>query len=129
MFKNMALYQNKFTNNRIEKMAIDTETRHVTKAGANIFLELGFEPEEAEQFYAESQQQINNTTALKEQLMTELAQWIADHHLKQIEAAEIFQVSRPRISDLVNKKTSKFTFDTLLNMLNRIGKPVSLAIG
>ncbi len=129
MFKNMALYQNKFTNNRIEKMAIDTETRHVTKAGANIFLELGFEPEEAEQFYAESQRQINNTTALKEQLMTELAQWIADHHLKQIEAAEIFQVSRPRISDLVNKKTSKFTFDTLLNMLNRIGKPVSLAIG
>ena len=129
MFKNMALYQNKFTNNRIEKMAIDTETRHVTKAGANIFLELGFEPEEAEQFYAESQLQINNTTALKEQLMTELAQWIADHHLKQIEAAEIFQVSRPRISDLVNKKTSKFTFDTLLNMLNRIGKPVSLAIG
>lgn len=110
-------------------MAIDTETRHVTKAGANIFLELGFEPEEAEQFYAESQRQINNTTALKEQLMTELAQWIADHHLKQIEAAEIFQVSRPRISDLVNKKTSKFTFDTLLNMLNRIGKPVSLAIG
>ena len=110
-------------------MAIDTETRHVTKAGANIFLEPGFEPEEAEQFYAESQRQINNTTALKEQLMTELAQWIADHHLKQIEAAEFFQVSRPRISDLVNKKTSKFTFNTLLNMLNRIGKPVSLAIG
>jgi len=61
--------------------------------------------------------------------MTELSKWIADNHLKQAEAREKLQVSRPRVSDLVNKKASKFTFDTLLNMLNRIGKPVSLAIG
>lgn len=61
--------------------------------------------------------------------MTELAQWITDNHLKQAEAAEILHVSRPRISDLVNKKVSKVTFDTLLNMLNRIGKPVKIAIG
>ncbi len=110
-------------------MSIDTEIRHVTKAGANIFLELGFEPEEAEQFHAQSQQQINNTLALKEQLMTELATWIMDNHLKQAEAAEILNVSRPRVSDLVNKKASKFTFDTLLNMLNRVGKSVHLVIG
>lgn len=110
-------------------MSIDTEIRHVTKAGANIFLELGFEPEEAEQFHAQSQQQINNTLALKEQLMTELATWIMDNHLKQAEAAEILNVSRPRVSDLVNKKASKFTFDTLLNMLIRVGKSVHLVIG
>lgn len=110
-------------------MNIDTEIRHVTKAGSNLFLEFGFDAAEAEQFHAESQRQINNTIALKEQLMTELAQWIADNHLKQIEAAEILHVSRPRISDLVNKKVSKFTFDTLLNMLNRVGKPVQLVIG
>ena len=110
-------------------MSIDTEIRHVTKAGANIFLELGFEPEEAEQFHAQSQQQINNTLALKEQLMTELATWIMDNHLKQAEAAEILNVSRPRVSDLVNKKASKFTFDTLLNMLIRVGKSVHIVIG
>lgn len=110
-------------------MSIDTEIRHVTKAGSNIFLELGFDAVEAEQFQEELQQHVNNTIALKEQLMTELAQWITDNHLKQIEAAEILHVSRPRISDLVNKKSSKFTFDTLLNMLNRIGKPVQLVIG
>ena len=28
-------------------MKIDTEIRHVTKAGANVFLELGFSEEEA----------------------------------------------------------------------------------
>ena len=110
-------------------MNIDTDIRHVTKAGSNLFLELGFDSAEAEQYQAQAQQHINNTQALKEQLMTELAQWITDNHLKQAQAAEILHVSRPRISDLVNKKTSKFTFDTLLTMLNRIGKPVSLAIG
>jgi predicted XRE-type DNA-binding protein len=65
---------------------------------------------------------------LKEQLMEELSRWIAENHLKQSEASEILHVSRPRISDVVNKKVSKFTIDTLVNMLNRVGKPVRLAI-
>ena len=38
-------------------------------------------------------------------------------------------ISRPRVSDVVNKKTTKFTIDTLVEMLSRIGKPVRLAIG
>jgi len=37
-------------------------------------------------------------------------------------------VSRPRVSDLVNKKTAKFTIDTLGEMLSRVCKPVKLAI-
>jgi predicted XRE-type DNA-binding protein len=82
-------------------MDIDTEIRHITKAGANIFLELGFDAVEAEQFQTELHRHVNNTNALKEQLMAELAQWIADNHLKQTEAAEILHVSRPRVPDLV----------------------------
>ncbi|MGS1116665.1 helix-turn-helix domain-containing protein [Castellaniella sp. UC4442_H9] len=78
---------------------------------------------------AASRQQINDTRLLKEQLMTALAEWIAQHHLKQAEAAEVLMVSRPRVSDVVNKKTAKFTIDTLVEMLSRIGKPVHLAIG
>ena len=61
--------------------------------------------------------------------MSELAEWIEQHHLKQAEAAEILMVSRPRVSDVVNKKTAKFTIDTLVEMLSRVGKPVKLAIG
>ncbi len=38
-------------------------------------------------------------------------------------------VSRPRVSDVVNKKISKFTIDTLVEMLSRIGKPGKLAAG
>ena len=61
--------------------------------------------------------------------MDELSNWIAEHHLKQYEAADIMKVSRPRVSDVVNKKTGKFTIDTLVEMLSRVGKPVKLAIG
>lgn len=108
---------------------IDTTIRHVTPAGANLFLELGFGADDAARYQAQSRQRIDETLALKEQLMTELAGWIRDNHLKQAQAAEIFKVTRPRISDVVNKKTGKFTIDALVDMLARIGKPVRLAIG
>jgi predicted XRE-type DNA-binding protein len=111
-----------------KEMKIDTKIRHVTKPGANLFLELGFTPDEAKRLQAASRKQINDTRLLKLQLMEELSVWIAKHHLKQAEAAEILMVSRPRVSDVVNKKTAKFTIDTLVEMLCRVGKPVKLAI-
>lgn len=110
-------------------MNIDTEVRHVTKPGANLFLELGFPPEEAKRLHAASRKEIHATRHLKQQLMEELSGWISEHHLKQAEAAEILMVSRPRVSDVVNKKTAKFTIDTLVEMLSRVGKPVRLAVG
>jgi predicted XRE-type DNA-binding protein len=111
-----------------KEMKIDTKIRHVTKRGANLFLELGFTPDEAKRLQIASRKQINATLLLKRQLMEELSVWIAKHHLKQAQAAEILMVSRPRVSDVVNKKTAKFTIDTLVEMLSRVGKPVKLAI-
>lgn len=110
-------------------MKIDTEIRHVTGQNANLFLELGFAPEEAEQLQAASQRQINDINRLKEQLMEELAKWIKHHQLTQAEASNILMVSRPRVSDVVNQKTAKFTLDTLVAMLSRVNKPVRLVIG
>ena len=109
-------------------MKIDTEIRYVTKPGANLFLELGFTPDEAKLLQAASRKQINDTRLLKQQLMDTLSGWIAEHHLKQAEAAEILIVSRPRVSDVVNKKTRNFTIDAQVEMLSRIGKPVRLAV-
>ena len=109
-------------------MKIETKIRHVTRPGANLFLELGFTPAEAKRLQAASRKQISDTRLLKRQLMEGLSVWIAKHHLKQAAAAEILMVSRPRVSDVVNKKTAKFTIDTLVEMLSRIGKPVRLAI-
>jgi predicted XRE-type DNA-binding protein len=38
-------------------------------------------------------------------------------------------VSRPRVSDVVNQKTAKFTIDALVEMLSCVGKPVRMAVG
>lgn len=110
-------------------MKIATDIRHETPAGANVFLDLGFPPAEARRLHAASRKQIDATRALKEQLMTELAEWIVQHELRQSEAAGILMVSRPRVSDVINRKTAKFTIDALVDMLGRIGKPVRLAVG
>lgn len=110
-------------------MKVDTEIRHVTKPETNLFLDLGFPPKEARRLLVASRKQINDTRLLKEQLMTELADWIEEHRLRQADAAEILMISRPRVSDVVNRKTSKFTIDALVEMLSRIGKPVRLAVG
>jgi len=110
-------------------MKIDTEIRHVTKAGANLFLELGFPAAEAKRLHAASRKQIDDVRLLKEQLMSELSQWIVDHGLRQADVAQILMVSRPRVSDVVNRKTAKFTIDTLVEMLGRIGKPVRVEVG
>jgi predicted XRE-type DNA-binding protein len=110
-------------------MNIDTNITHITKSGSNIFLELGFDEEEAVLFNTQSQKSINDAQVLKEQLMSELAQWIVDNGFKQVQAAEILNTTRPRVSDLVNKKTNKFTFDALITMLGRAGKKIEFSIG
>jgi predicted XRE-type DNA-binding protein len=108
---------------------IDTSIEHITPAGTNIFLDLGFSPEEAERLYADSSVEIAHAIAIKEQLMEEISRWIAVHQLKQAEVAKVLHISRPRVSDVVNKKICKFTIDALVNMLSRIGKPVTVLVG
>lgn len=110
-------------------MTIDTEIRHVTKAGANLFLELGFSAPEAKKLQAASRKQINETRLLKRQLMTELSSWIRERGLRQADAAEILMVPRPRITDVVDGKTAKLSIEMLVEMLSRAGKPVRLAVG
>jgi predicted XRE-type DNA-binding protein len=101
---------------------------HITPVGGNVFADLGFDPKEAAALKAESNRIISEKLAIKESLMTELAGWIEEKHLKQAEAAEILGVTRPRVSDVINKKTIKFTIDALVDMLARTGRQVHLSV-
>lgn len=103
--------------------------RRIAPLDANLFQAPGTSPAEAQRLQAALQQPIHGTRQLKEQLMGELAGWIAQHELKQAEAATVLMVSRPRVSDVVNRKTAKFTLDALVEMLSRAGKPVRLVVG
>ena len=109
-------------------MSNETKSMHITPVGGNVFADLGFEPEEAAALQAESKRIIAEKLAIKESLMTELAEWIDENKLKQAEAAQILGVTRPRVSDVVNRKTIKFTIDALVDMLARTGKHVRLSV-
>ncbi len=77
---------------------------------------------------SESNKIISEKLAIKESLMTELAVWIEEKDLKQADAAQILGVTRPRVSDVINKKSIKFTIDSLVDMLARTGKHVQLSV-
>ena len=101
---------------------------HRTPADGNIFADLGFAPDEAQRLLAEADMAIDEKRALKQTLMTEIVDWIDAHNLKQAQAAEILGITRPRVSDVVNQKTPKFTVDSLVDMVLRTGKHVQLSV-
>ncbi|RTP98373.1 XRE family transcriptional regulator [Enterobacter sp. WCHEn045836] len=107
---------------------IDTKSRHITPAGGNIFADLGFEPKEAAALKAQSDAEIARTVEMKIEIMGAITQWMKQTGHKQEAAARIMHVSRPRVSDVVNKKTEKFTLDSLVGMASTIGKKVHLVI-
>ncbi len=101
---------------------------HRTPADGNIFADLGFAPDEAQRLLAEADMAIDEKRALKQTLMTEIVDWIDAHNLKQAQAAEILGITRPRVSDVVNQKTPKFTVDSLVDMVLRTGQHVQLSV-
>jgi predicted XRE-type DNA-binding protein len=89
---------------------------HVTPAGANIFLDLGFPPGEAENL------------KIRADLMREIMGIIRGRDMKQKKAAELFGVSQPRISELMRGRINEFSIDSLVNMLAHAGMTVDVSI-
>ena len=95
---------------------IDTSITHITPENGNIFEDLGFNHQEATKL------------KIKAQLMCQISEWIQHKQLKQEEASRILHVTRPRVSDVLRGKSSKFTIDALVDMLERVGKHVTVQI-
>lgn len=109
-------------------MKIDVAIGHTTPADANIFLDLGFSEAEAAALKAELDREVAQHDAIKEELRRDVTDWIKTNRLKQDEAADRLCVSRPRVSDLVNGKLSKFSIDSLVAMAIRTGRNVEIKI-
>ena len=90
---------------------IDTKLAHVTETGGNVFLDLGFSPEEAFDLKADLQRQIAEKEAIKKKLMEEIAVWMDEkkaaigslwgvmgYAARQLANAAIPVIARPRIS-------------------------------
>lgn len=84
----------------------------MTRSSGNVFADLGFGKETAENL------------RIRADLMIELREVIRRKGLTQAQAAKLFGVSQPRVSDLVRGKIALFTIDMLVNMLARAGKRV-----
>jgi len=87
-----------------------------TPSTGNVFADLGFSPEEAENL------------KIRSTLMSSIRQIMQSQGLKQTDAAELFGVSQPRISDLVRGKIELFSIDALVNMLAHAGRHVQISV-
>ena len=65
---------------------------------------------------------------IRSQLMSILSEHIRKEGLTQTQAAKLFEVSQPRVSDLIRGKIERFTIDMLITMLSRTGRKVQVKV-
>ena len=85
-----------------------------TRASGNVFVDVGFATDEAENLL------------LRAQLMSRIRD--AARGATQREAAKLFGVTQPRLNDLMRGKISRFSLDALVNMLSHAGMRVELKV-
>lgn len=89
---------------------------HTTPPDGNVFLDIGFDPDEAANLL------------VRTDLMIDIEDIIKARGLKQKDAAKLFGVSQPRISDLLRGQIDAFTIDSLVNMLGHAGLRVKVTV-
>jgi predicted XRE-type DNA-binding protein len=89
----------------------------ITRSTGNVFEDLGFPKEEAENLKVRST------------LMAIIRTIITEEGLTQARAAKLFGVTQPRISDLVRGKIELFSIDALVNMVAASGRHVDVSVG
>ncbi len=88
----------------------------ITKGSGDVFKDIGFSLAEG------------RNLRIRPELMTALRKFIEKEGLSQADAARRLKVSQPRISDLTRGKISRFSLDTLVNMLADAGMDVAVTI-
>src|SRR6266550_5290006 len=86
------------------------------RSTGNVFRDLGFPIEEAEHL------------KIRADLMIQLAKLIRARGLTQAQAARLFGVTQPRISDLERGKIDLFSIDSLIEMLGHAGAQVTIRV-
>ena len=87
---------------------------HIIKSSGNIFLDLGFPPEEAA------------ILQMRSNIMADLRKVIKNKKMPQAKAAEILGVSQSRVSDLIRGKWEKFSLEMLIALATKAGIRISL---
>ena len=90
--------------------------RKLTRSCGNVFEDAGLSRAESE------------SMLVRADLMIQIEKAMNRKHLTQAQAAVLFGVTQPRMSDLVRGKIERFTADALLAMLARAGMTVSFSV-
>lgn len=93
----------------MKKINARWDDTRVTESSGNVFLDLGFPPEEAA------------LLAMRADLMAKLRLTIDEKGWTQAEAAKVLGIAQSRVSDLVRGKWEKFSLDMLITLASRAG--------
>ncbi len=88
----------------------------MTKGSGNVFADLGFDVEEAQNLL------------LRSQTMMAVSNWYKASGLTQAQAAKALGITQPRLNQLLKGKIGEFSLDALVNMATRAGMRVVLMI-
>lgn len=108
-------------------MKTGKQSTHVTPSGANIFLDLGYEPTTAAALDAESRRIIAAKLALRLSLLKELNAWINEEGLHPNEARRL-GVSTLKVSEIADLKAERFTLEELVTLLCQTGKHIEVTV-
>jgi predicted XRE-type DNA-binding protein len=86
------------------------------RSSGNVFRDLGFGTQEAENLRVRSE------------LMIQIRKLIERRRLTQAAAAKLFGVTQPRVSDLVRGRIDLFSIDMLVKILAQAGVQVRLVV-
>ena len=88
----------------------------IIKAQENIFDDLGFEPDEAANL------------KIRADLILDLQRYIKKQEWTQQEAADFFNETQPRISNLMNGDIERFSIDKLVQMIVKTGMQIKVEV-
>ncbi len=86
----------------------------VVHSSGNVFIDLGYSPDEAA------------ILQMRADLMADLRKFIKAKRLTQAKAAEILGVSQSRVSDLIRGKWERFSLEMLITLATKAGIRVTL---
>lgn len=86
----------------------------VTKSSGNVFLDLGYPPEEAA------------VLLMRAEIMTDLMNFIKSKKLSQAKAASMLGISQSRVSDLIRGRWEKFSLEMLIILATKAGMRITL---
>ena len=98
------------------------------KPGENIFLALGFPPDEAEALMAESDRCIRAEIALKADLACAINSWICEQQLTHESAANQLGMGLSDIRKLVRLRLNDFSISDMFQMAFKTGKQVTVSV-